>query len=303
MNTRLTMQKIQARSGQRGMGLVELMISMVIGLILLGTLSYFYLGSRQISRTHDDLSRMEESGRNAMEIIGKAVRQAGFRLDVSRALYVNPANNIDAMTGTDGGGAAFGAAGAAAAPSDTLTIRHDPSWVVDASNPIKGNEATCSPVPPNVMNSDNGVDTTTGVIPVNTRVVEYSFRIDATNNILFCSNVAAVNPVVGGSALIDNIERMHITYGLRDATGAITIYLPAAAAGVAATVPPTAVATAAQFAQVAAVRVSLLVRGPSNGITANNSQTYTYNGETVTSADGFLRQVYTSTFTVRNQAL
>ena len=296
MNTHLTMQKIQARSGQRGMGLVELMISMVIGLILLGTLSYFYLGSRQISRTHDDLSRMEESGRNAMEIIGKAVRQAGFRLDVKQALFVNPANNIGAMTGTDGAGAAPGATGAATAPSDTLTIRHDPSWIAHATNPIKGFEANCAGAAG--TGSDNDANTTTGAIPLNTMVVEYVFSI-ATTRGLRCGTVAA-SAAVGG-VVVDNIERMQITYGLRDATGAITVYLPAATA--AAANPATSVATTAQWSSVAAVRVSLLVRGPSNGITANNSQTYTFNGETVTSTDGFLRQVYTSTFTVRNQAL
>jgi type IV pilus assembly protein PilW len=284
----INMQKLQLRSSQRGMSLVELMISMVIGLILLGTLAYFYLGSQQLSRTHDDLSRMEESGRNAMEIIGKAVRQAGFRLDVSKPLYVNPANNIGAIIGTDGGGAAFGLAGAATAPSDTLTIRHDPAWVEDATNPIKGREANCSPIGTNVMVSDNNADTTTGIVPPNTQVVEYAFRINPANATLLCSNIAA-NPAVGGSVVVDNIERMQITYGLRDATGAITAYIAAP--------------TAAQWANVAAVRVSLLVRGPSRGITTNNSQTYIYNGETVTSTDGFLRQVYTSTFTVRNQAL
>ncbi len=294
MNTHLTMQKLQPRSSQRGMGLVELMISMVIGLILLGTLTYFYLGSRQISRTHDDLSRMEESGRNAMEIIGKAVRQAGFRLDVKQALYVDPANNIGAMTGTDGG-VAFGATGAATAPSDTLTIRHDPTWIAHVTNPIRGSEANCAGA---VIVSNNNVDTTTGVIPVNTAVVEYVFSIDATRGLL-CGTAAA--SAAAGGVVVDNIERMQVTYGLRDATGAITTYLPAATA--AAADPATSVATTAQWSSVAAVRVSLLVRGPSNGITANNSQTYTFNGETVTSADGFLRQVYTSTFTVRNQAL
>ncbi len=281
MSDYLIMKKLQARSGQRGMGLVELMISMVIGLILLGTLTYFYLGSRQISRTHDDLSRMEESGRNAMEIIGKAVRQAGFRLDVNNLLYVNPANNVGALIGTDGGGAAPGDAGAAMAPSDTLTIRHDPSWREHVTNPIYGREANCAGA---TITSNNNVDTTTGVIPPNTAVVEYVFSVSNTIGLLCGTAVGAV-----GGVIVDNIERMQITYGLRDATGAITSYIAAP--------------TAAQFAQVAAVQVSLLVRGPSVGITANNSQTYTFNGETVTSTDGFLRQVFTSTFTVRNQAL
>ena len=170
----INMQKMQLRSFQRGMSLVELMIAMVIGLILLGALAYFYLGSQQLSRTHDDLSRMEESGRNAMEIIGKAVRQAGYRLDVNQSLYV-AANNIGAIIGTDGGGSAPGASGAATAPSDTLTIRHDPTWVLHATNLIKGSEAGCVG---NAVLSNNDVDTTTGAIPQNTNLVEYSFWID-----------------------------------------------------------------------------------------------------------------------------
>jgi len=64
---------------QRGMGLVELMVGMVIGLIILAALGYFFLGSRQASRTHDDISRMQESGRHALEILGTAIRQAGYR--------------------------------------------------------------------------------------------------------------------------------------------------------------------------------------------------------------------------------
>lgn len=281
MSNYSTMKKLQVRSGQHGMSLVELMISMLIGLILLGGLAYFYLGSWQISRTHDDLSRMEESGRNAMEIIGKAVRQAGFRLDVSKPLYIDTTNNIGAIIGTDGGGAAFGLVDAATAPSDTLTIRHDPSWVEDATNPISGSESNCAGA---TITSNNIVNTTTGVIPLNTAVVEYVFRVSNTLRLL-CGTAVGTT----GGIVVDNIERMQITYGLRDATGAITAYISAP--------------TAAQFVQVAAVRVSLLVRGPSRGITTNNSQTYIYNGETVTSTDGFLRQVYTSTFTVRNQAL
>jgi type IV pilus assembly protein PilW len=282
MNLRLNLQTMQLRS-QRGMGLVELMVSIAIALVLLIALAYFYIGSRQVSRTHDDQSRMEESGRNAMEIIGKAVRQAGFRLDISKQFYINPANGIGVITGTDGGGAAFNTAGAATAPSDILVVRHDPTWVTDATNPIKGTELDCLG---NSVVSNNEANPTTGAVLANTSVVEYTFSINAANRGLICNNVAGT---VGATVVVDNIERMQITYGLRDATGAITAYVAAPAA--------------AQWPIVAAVRVSLLVRGPSRGITTNNSQTYTFNGESVTATDGFLRQVYTSTFTLRNQAL
>ena len=81
---------------QRGMGLVELMIGMTIGLIVLIALGYFFLGSTQANRTHNDVSRMQESGRNAMEILGSAIRQAGYP-GLGEPAFVGTA-----LTGTDG---------------------------------------------------------------------------------------------------------------------------------------------------------------------------------------------------------
>lgn len=260
---------------QHGAGLVELMITLVISLVLLGALTYFYLGSQQTSRTNEDISRMQESGRNAMDILGKAIRQAGFRLDVDQPLYVDSANNIGAIIGTAGGGT-----GANALP-DTITLRHDPVLVPNASNPIQGREITCLG---NIKTSNNDTFDSYGSREVNKQVVEYSFSI--LNNGLRCSSVAS-NPATGGQLIVDNIENMQITYGIGDGLGSISSYKD--------------MPTAAEFSQVTAVKVSLLVRGPSTNIAANKSQTYTYNGETVTKTDGFLRQVYTSTFTVRNQ--
>ena len=91
---------------QRGMGLVELMIGMTIGLIVLMALGYFFIGSTQANRTHNDVSRMQESGRHAMEILGSAIRQAGYRTDADVAFAGT------ALAGTDG------------AP-DTLTVQYD----------------------------------------------------------------------------------------------------------------------------------------------------------------------------------
>jgi type IV pilus assembly protein PilW len=264
---------------QRGVGLIELMISLVIGLVLLGAVAYFFLGSQQISRTHDDMSRMQESGRNAMEILGKAIRQAGYRLDPDQSLYIDPANDISALAGTDNGGTG------AKAPPDTITVRHDPSWVPDATNPAKGSEVDCQG---SLVESNNDTLDSFGNRVQNDLVVAYSFRIASVGGIpsLYCNPVAS-NPATGGTPVVDNIENMQINYGIGNGNGSITFYKTAP--------------TAAEFAKVAAVRVSLLVRGPSSNIAVNKSQTYNYNGESVTATDGFLRQVYTSTFTVRNQ--
>lgn len=261
---------------QRGMGLVELMISLVISLVLLGALTYFYLGSQQMNRTQDDVSRMQESGRNAMEILGKAIRQAGFKLDPER-LFVN------AIIGTNGDNEL-----GPSALADTITIRHDPTWKPTAANPLAGEEPDCEGF---TKTSDNAGFDSLGMRSLNTQVVAYAFSISVipgnSTRTLRCNNTAG-NPATGGTIIVDNIENMQITYGIGDGLGSVTAYV--------------AQPTAAQFAQVVAVRVSLLIRGPSANVTANRSQTYTYNGAMTTATDGFLRHVYTSTFAVRNQA-
>ncbi|WP_296752312.1 PilW family protein [Thiobacillus sp.] len=218
---------------QLGMSLIELMVAMTAGLVLLIALAYFFLGSRQINRTHDDVSRMQESGRYALEILGKAIRQAGYRTDAD-----SPFSGV-ALTGADGA-------------KDTITVQYDPQ---------EGGEADCT-----------GANVAAGTL------VTYAFAVNGSRE-LTCNNVVVA----------DNIEDMQIAYGIdANKDGVIESYQ--AAGGV------------ASFGQVAAVQVSLLVRGGTSNVAANGSQTFTYNGAPTTRTDGFLRQVYTATYTVRNQA-
>jgi len=212
-----------SKSGrQRGMGLIELMVGMTIGLIVLGALGYFFLGSIQANRTHDDISRMQESGRNAMEMMGTAIRQAGYRADADVAFVGTP------LEGTNG----------AAGATDTITLRF---YQQD------GGEADCAG---STVNNP----------------MTYAFAVNGSQQ-LTCNNGTTTNVVV------DNIEDMQIEYGIdANKDGVIESYT----------------ATPANFGQVAAVRVNLVVRGP----TANAA----------TGGDGFLRQTYSTTFTVRNQA-
>lgn len=233
---------------QQGVNLIELMIGLTIGLVMLIALSYFLLGSRQLNRTHDDVSRMQESGRYALEILGRAIRQAGYR------------NNTDVEGNVPFVGAVAGTDAVSPAP-DTITAQYT---VQD------GGELNCA-----------GVNVASGR-------VTYAFSV--AGNQLLCSTIAPAAGVAasGGVVVADNIESMQIMYGI-DSTrdGVIDTYISAP--------------TAAEFAQVAAVRVDLLVRGPTANVAANN-QTYVFAASSVTPSDRFLRQVYTATFTVRNQA-
>ena len=209
---------------QRGMGLIELMIGMTIGLIVLMALGYFFMGSQQANRTHNDISRMQESGRNALDMMGAAIRQAGYYLADTQGGFSGTA-----LAGTNG----------AAGATDTITLQF---------NAQEGGEANCA-----------GANVAAGALVTSALAVNGSRQ-------LTCN----------GTVVVDHIEDMQIVYGIDNSPkdGVIDIYKEEP--------------TLAEFPQVAAVRVNLTVRGP----TANAS----------TGGDGFLRQVYASTFTVRNQA-
>lgn len=61
-----------------GVSLIEIMISLTIGLIIIAGIGYAYLGSKQSFRTQDALSRMQEGARIAFELMAKDIRMAGF---------------------------------------------------------------------------------------------------------------------------------------------------------------------------------------------------------------------------------
>lgn len=66
---------------QYGLTLVELMIALVLGLLLLGGVIQIFLSSRQSYQLQDGLSRLQENGRFAMDVVTLNLRHAGFKAD------------------------------------------------------------------------------------------------------------------------------------------------------------------------------------------------------------------------------
>lgn len=101
---------------QRGISLVELMIGMTLSLILLVSIGYLFAGTRQSYRVQEQGARMQETGRLALDVIARGVRQAG-----TPEVPVTPPSKLKltfegvAITGTNGN---------AGAP-DTLTVEYD----------------------------------------------------------------------------------------------------------------------------------------------------------------------------------
>jgi type IV pilus assembly protein PilW len=134
-------QRPPAARRTRGVGLVELMISITLGLVVLAGIGWIYLGTVRTYRSHDALSRMQEGARQAFELISNDLRMAGATgcshgtranvLNGSSAWFANlfdqPVLGVE-MTGTAG----------VTLMSDSLSVLHADitrEYIVQAHDP------------------------------------------------------------------------------------------------------------------------------------------------------------------------
>jgi len=122
-----------------------------------------------------------------------------------------------------------------------------------------------------------------GAAVVKGQPLTYTFTVDMNTRQLFCNDGNA-NVVVA-----ENIEDLQIQYGVDGNKDGVvdSLYINAP--------------TAAEFDRVLVVNVSLVVRASTPKSAANDSQTILINGVSQTKTDGFLRQVFSSSFMVRNR--
>ena len=90
------MTSTQANS-QAGFSLVELMVAITIGFIVIGAVGYLYIGSRGAFRTTDNMSRMQETARYAMDTLTRDIRMAGYRGCASASGTFNNALNNSSL--------------------------------------------------------------------------------------------------------------------------------------------------------------------------------------------------------------
>lgn len=181
----------QVSNTQRGFTLVELMIALTISLILLLVIGTVFTSSRQAFRMQEDNARIQESGRFALEILGRSIKQAGHA-NVPFTGFKVAFSGI-AITGTDG------AAGAA----DTLTVQYDG---------VAG-DRECT----------NGTPVTAADVTAGNNIIQAYFNLDVANAQLQCAGQIAAAPAApppppAGSVLLDNVEDLQILYGI-DTTG------------------------------------------------------------------------------------
>lgn len=184
------------RFKQTGLSLVELMISVAIGIAMTGITLQIFIDNKQMARVIDANSRVQENGRFALEFLIKDIRQAGY-LD-SNCFNSNNINNLlnyttgsanallygftDILNGSDGGAGTDATAGTADDPPDSITLYRislDTSGSLTADMASASATLTVNPVP---------------------NAGDYMLIGDCTSSDLFqVSNIAAGKVVVSNS--------------------------------------------------------------------------------------------------------
>ena len=271
------------RTAQRGFSLIEMMISMTIGMILMVAIAQLFYGNRQTAATQEQAARMQETARYAIQILQREIRMAGMKRTESTGIF-DAANPM--ITGTN---ATVGAPN----ESDEITVR------------LWGSDNGAGTAADNTV-----VDCIGNSARLNERVVD---RFHIANNAsgepsLFCQNTHPATGVVTDNELVPGVESMQILVGVdTDADKSPNKYLQLNDGTI-------------NLDQVISVRVSLLLRSD-NGVTqGTDSNFYNHFGTAYAPAnaapagdagavfnqagaalDRRIRRLYGTTVTIRNR--
>jgi type IV pilus assembly protein PilW len=97
----------------RGLTLVELLVSLVVGLLITVAAASVYLVAQQGFRVNDDQTRIAENGRLAIDLLTKNIRMAGAPTFSPQSPNADPIFLPVAVQGSEGG-----------TSPDTLTLRY-----------------------------------------------------------------------------------------------------------------------------------------------------------------------------------
>ncbi|MBT9568326.1 MAG: PilW family protein [Thiobacillus sp.] len=316
---------------QSGFGLVELMIAMTLGLVLLGSLGYVFLGTRGAFRVTDNLSRIQENARYALEVVGRDVRMAGYvgcgnlattRVNTIANAPVTPMNAANALRGYDDGTgwtnpttivrpadagdvlSVMGAFGGEVNLTGNLTpinanlqINGNPNGYAPNDVLIVTDCAKADVFRATSVSSSGGIVTLAHANSSNTGNRTGAYRDDAfvmrmEQFSYFVGTNPAGNPALYRVGL--NGQPEELVENVQEMQ--LRYGLDTNGDGAVDSYSN----TPATWEQVVSVTISLLMRSPDNNV-STSTQTATFNNATFTAPDRRLYQVFSATVGVRNR--
>lgn len=301
---------------QSGMSLLELMVAMTIGIFLVGGAFVVFLSASDSRRTNEDVSRMQENARYALDTIKPDIRMAGYwgltrelsiidgyngtptqlaalaSSDCASRWYIDLANTFFASNDTNPYAATCIPAASYQAGTDVLVLRHAApqasATLADDTIYVRSDAGRGE-----VFNSEDGFVNTYSAQAQNHRLVTHAYYIrpytfavgDGLPSLRRL--VLDEGPAIVDEEVIPGVEDLQVQYGVDDdGDGSVNRYLD----------PDSAIGGG----QVLAVRLWIMTRAPTDEVGYTDSNTYVYASKSVAPADNFRRLLITSTVQLRN---
>jgi type IV pilus assembly protein PilW len=227
----------------RGLSLIELMVSLAIGLVLMVAVVSAYLGSVGASRVAEAQGRMNEDAQAALSILTQQLRMAGTNPKQPDYANDTPRNPVYAAPG-GGAVAAYAIRGCDTKFSNVTTAADISTLTCDAGSGTDSVAISYEADPYNTIknSSDAATDCLGQALPVVTNpylpgtpvkywngtalvsdtagaktytVAESRFYIDTATGVgpsLYCKGNGGTTP----QPLVENIENLQIKYGMQD---------------------------------------------------------------------------------------
>jgi type IV pilus assembly protein PilW len=281
---------VSSRSRQQGLSIIEVMVSLVIGMVVVSAVLFSYLGSGVTGKSQSAVAQMNEDVMVAFSIMSRDLQMAGF----------SEPNGIT-VSGTPGGTATFGR---------LFTGRAVFGCERPLNSPNATNAVTCST---SGATTTHSIEINYQATPVNSVPNAANVPTDCLGNGLTISGTyyvssnryyvtptaASLRPELhcassgqAGQPLVENVEAMQLWFGEANAIDPrrAVRYVRASSVG--------------DWGRVISVRICLLMRSAEPVLEADDPVAATYtdcDGNAVTPTDRRLYRAFYSTVALRNR--
>lgn len=305
-----------SRHSQRGYTLVELMVSMAIGLVILAALGVVYIGTTRTTKQAGIVSHMSEDAAVAFKYIGGYLRMAGYSMP---AVLTVPGGALVGGVIAQAPDRAFSGAGvrgcdhgfdALSAAFDSTACATSGTGPAAISVRFEGDKFNTIPITTTVPGSasltlpsdclnQQVAATAVSALGGTFSLVDSRFlgqnHGTSGNPELYCAGNG--NGFASPQPLLESVEDIRISYGVAASTISRDVAFYTNQQGVDAL----AGSVNDRWLRVVTVKVCLLMRSESRN-QANNGDYIDCDGSFKSSADGLMRRAFTSVYGLRNRS-
>ena len=285
---------------QRGVTIIEMMVSIVIGMGLVAVLLAVFSTSSGANRASDTQAQMNEDAQFALQLLAKQIRLADYRDPTPAGAAAAP---LYGVFGCDNG---FSNATGAAAAATTIALTCNTAATTGGHGLLVSYHAdrynstlhAVDNLPTDCIGNSRAL-----IGGTNYTLLENRYFVNSATRTLNCAANGGATPFTSALPLVENVEKIEFFYGVANgATKAVAGYRPSVDLGAAIAVPNPAL-----WPRVLSVRICITMRSEIAVLDKDTayfvpcSPESTVTGNPVAITDRHARKTYSMTVALRNR--